>query len=297
MVWNKRLLAGLGVAAHLSCKTLPPSGGLRGDEAIPLKYPVLLVHGAGFRDKTLGYNYWGRIPGVLSRQGIPVYYGGTDAWGSIETNAESIKRAVHRILQLERTGKVNIIAHSKGGLEARYLISALGMDSAVASLTTIATPHYGVKAMNIAAGTPDGLYRFVSFWVNGWFKLLAGDKNPDFFTGSRQLSEVYARSFNQANPDKETVYYQSYAAKMRCFLSDPSFIGTYPLIYFTGGVNDGLCPVASAQWGNFRGVITTQGVFGISHSGVVDLYRLDYKGVDIPEYYLSILRDLAERGF
>jgi triacylglycerol lipase len=255
-----------------------------------------LVHGAGFRDKTLGYNYWGRIPGALSRQGIPVYYGGTDAWGSIENNAESIKQAVHRVLQLERTGKVNIIAHSKGGLEARYLISALGMDYAVASLTAIATPHYGVKAMNIAAGAPDGLYRFISFWVNGWF-MLAGDKNPEFFTGSRQLSETYARSFNQANPDKEAVYYQSYAAKMRFFFSDLSFIGVYPLIYLADGVNDGLCPVASAQWGNFRGVITTQGVFGISHSGVVDLYRIAYKGVDIPEYYLTILRDLAERGF
>lgn len=39
----------------------------------------------------------------------------------------------------EETGceKVNIIAHSKGGLDSRYAISRLGMDQYTASLTTI----------------------------------------------------------------------------------------------------------------------------------------------------------------
>ena len=46
---------------------------------------------------------------------------------------------------LAETGaeKVNIIAHSKGGLDSRYAISCLGMDKYVATLTTINTPHYG----------------------------------------------------------------------------------------------------------------------------------------------------------
>ena len=36
--------------------------------------------------------------------------------------------------------KVNIIAHSKGGLDSRYMITHLGLADKVASLTTVATP-------------------------------------------------------------------------------------------------------------------------------------------------------------
>jgi triacylglycerol lipase len=268
-----------------------------GNEIISLKYPILFVHGAGFRDKTLGFiNYWSRIPKYFSQHGITCYYGGTDAWGSVEWNAELLKNKIIDILQEEKTEKVNIIAHSRGGLEARYLISSLDMDYAIASLTTISTPHHGVKAMNIAVNIPTGLYKFSSFFVNGWFKIL-GDKDPDFFTSSRQLSEIYAIEFNKNNPDKETVYYQSYAAKMKYFISDINFMILQPFIQKTDGDNDGLCPVESAKWGEFKGIITTQGIFGISHSGVIDTYRINYKGTDIIELYLGMVKELSEKGF
>ena len=48
-----------------------------------------------------------------------IYYGNQEALGTIAYNAEDIRK---RILQIrEETGaeKVNIIAHSKGGLDAR----------------------------------------------------------------------------------------------------------------------------------------------------------------------------------
>jgi triacylglycerol lipase len=268
-----------------------------GAEIIRLTYPVLLIHGAGFRDKTLGLiNYWGRIPKYLITHGIPVYYGGTDAWGSIEYNADILKNKIISILGETGAEKVNIIAHSRGGLEARYVIGTLNMDYAAASLTTISTPHHGVKAMNIAAAMPKGLYQFVSFFVNLWSKIF-GDRRPDFFTSSRQLSEIYCVEFNKRNPDKENVYYQSYAAKMKYFFSDPGFIIMKPFIQLTDGDNDGLCPVDSAKWGDFRGAVTTRGVFGISHAGIIDTYRVKYKGVNIPELYLEIARELSAKGF
>jgi triacylglycerol lipase len=263
---------------------------------ISLKYPFVLIHGAGYRDKTLGFiDYWGRIPSYLSEHGVRVYYGGTDAWGSIEHNSEIIKNKIAGILEESGVEKVNIIAHSRGGLEARYFISALKMDHAVASLTTVSTPHHGVKAMNIAVKTPDGLYKFISFFVNGWFKIL-GDKKPDYFTSSRQLSEIYSIEFNKQNPDNESIYYQSYAAEMKYFFSDLNFIIMNPFIQMTDGDNDGLCPVDSAKWGDFRGIVTTQGAFGISHVGIIDTYKVKYKGVDILNFYLNIAKELSEKG-
>jgi triacylglycerol lipase len=261
-----------------------------------LKYPILLVHGAGFRDKTLGFiNYWGRIPKLFSKSGVRVYYGGTDAWGSIEKNAETLKDKINDILQKEETEKINIIAHSRGGLEIRYLISTMNMDYAVASLTTISTPHHGVRAMNIAVELPDGLYKFISFFVNIWFRIL-GDKTPDFFTSSKQLSQKYCVEFNKINLNKEGIYYQSYTSMLKYFFGDLIFLILHPLVTFADGDNDGLCPVESAKWGDFKGVVTTQGIFGISHCGVIDLYRINYKGVNILDFYMNIVKELSERG-
>jgi triacylglycerol lipase len=263
---------------------------------INLKYPLILVHGAGFRDITLGINYWGRIPRCLAEQGINVYYGNTDAWGSIEKNGELLKQTILDTLNREGAEKVNIIAHSRGGLEARYVISALGMDTAVASLTTMSTPHRGVRVMDLTLRLPAGLYRFVAFFVNQWSKLL-GDREPDFFTSSRQLSARLCAGFNRKYPGRNGVYYQSYATKLRYFFGDPSYLFTWVLIKIFDGDNDGLCPVESAKWGNYRGMITTEGFFGISHGGILDLYHLPYKGVDIPKLYVNIVKDLAEKGF
>ena len=51
------------------------------------KYPILMVHGMGYRDhKHLGY--WGRIPKVLEANGARVYFSGPDSNGSVESNAK-----------------------------------------------------------------------------------------------------------------------------------------------------------------------------------------------------------------
>lgn len=52
-----------------------------------MKYPILLVHGMGFRDdRSIGY--WGRIPQRLEENGFEVYLSGQDSNGSIESNAK-----------------------------------------------------------------------------------------------------------------------------------------------------------------------------------------------------------------
>jgi triacylglycerol lipase len=255
-----------------------------------------LVHGSGFRDKVFGINYWGRIPKEIEKHGIKVYYGGTDAWGSIENNAQILKSNIEKIIKEDRVEKFNIIAHSRGGLEARYLISSLNLYNSIASLTTISTPHKGVKAMNITLYIPDFLYKFVAFFINMWNKII-GDKEPNFYKSSRQLSEKECSEFNKRNADNNSIYYQSYATKMKYFFSDIIYIFLNPFLMITDGENDGLCPVYSAKWGNFKGIITTDGKFGISHSGIIDGYRIKYKGIDIPKFYVSILEELSKNGY
>ena len=254
------------------------------------------MHGAGLRDKTFGINYWGRIACETERSGIKVYYGETDAWGTIENNAQILKEKIENILKENGNQKINIIAHSRGGLESRYLISSLHLHNSIASLTTISTPHNGVKAINITLYIPSFILRIVSFFVDLCSKII-GDKKPNFYKSIQQLSEKECKKFNIENKDNELVYYQSYTAKIKYFFSDLLFIFLYLVLIITDGENDGMCPVKSAEWGNFKGVITTKGIFGISHFGILDGYRIKYRDLDIPKFYLSILRELSEKGF
>ena len=296
-------------------KHLPKRGPGRhtGVAVINLKYPLIMVHGAGFRDKTWGINYWGRIPRYLAREGVILHYGGTDAWGSVESNGELLKKTVISLLAKTGAEKVNILAHSRGGLEARYIISTLGMEKSVASLSSISAPHRGAKAMNVALKFPLWLYRFVSLFID-LFSELMGDDNPDFFRSSRQLAEVNCSVFNRDNPDKAGIYYQSYSTALRYFFSDLMYLFIWLFVRIFDGPNDGLCPVESAKWGDFRGTISGR-LFGVSHSGILDIPPSPFRGVrvfpppggnvpdeqraplKIPELYVSIIRELAEKGY
>lgn len=259
------------------------------------RYPILLVHGIGFRDYRY-FNYWGRIPKELVRNGAKVYYGHPEAWGTIETNGEILRDKIFQIIQETNCEKVNIIAHSKGGLDSRYLISKLSMASCVASLTTINTPHRGSMLVDLLKRLPDSFYRKVCERIDHYFTIL-GDERPDSFHASTQLSCSFAKEFNKQCPDMPGVYYQSYTSLMRNSFS--SFLLGIPYFFLKilDGENDGLVTEESAKWTNFRGTIKNPYLRGVSHADMVDLSREDFKGFDVLEFYVQLIRELKEKGF
>lgn len=272
------------------------------DDSCLTKYPFIFVHGTGFRDRNW-FNYWGRIPTVLASHGCQFYYGNQDSWATIENNAATLKVRIAEILNESGAEKVNIVAHSKGGTEARYLISSLGMADVVASLTTISTPHHGSKTMDLLFKLPEFSFKIASFFANQWFKLL-GDSNPDFHFVCKQLSAAYAEEFNQNNPDADGVYYQSYAGVMRNSFSDLMMFWPHFFVSIIEGENDGLVTPASAQWGDFKGVLKGAANRGISHADEVDMRRRrlskktrDGYTSDICDVYVQIIEDLKQLGY
>lgn len=259
------------------------------------RYPLLLVHGVGFRDFHY-FNYWGRIPRELKRNGAQVYYGHQEAWGTVEDNAEILRKKIFSICQETGAKKVNIIAHSKGGLDARYLISGLSMAPFVATLTTINTPHRGSALVEWLMRLPDKFYHFVCRCIDRYFGRL-GDVKPNAYTASRQLSVQYAKTFNQNYPDRPGVYYQSYASLMKHGASSKLLCVPYWILKHIDAPNDGLVTVASAQWANFRGVVTNRYLRGISHGDMIDLTREDYREFNVLEFYVQLVKDLADKGF
>ena len=266
------------------------------------RYPVLLVHGAGFRDwKHL--RYWGRIPRALERRGAALCYGRQDAWGTVERNAGVIKASLEKVLTETGCEKVNIIAHSKGGLDARYMISSLGMAGHVASLTTVASPHRGSKTVDLLCRPPTFLYKVAAFFMNLIFRA-AGDKKPDFYAASRQFTTENMAAFNAENPDAPGVYYQSYAAVMKSPFSDILMFWPCLVVRLTEGESDGMVTPASAMWGNFRGVLRGATGRGISHADEVDARRMNFtrraregRVSDMRQVYVGMVEELKQMGY
>lgn len=143
------------------------------------RYPILLVHGVFFRDNRL-LNYWGRIPHELEANGAVCYYGQHQSAASVRDSGEELAERIRAIVRETGCGKVNIIAHSKGGLDCRYAIAHGGVADLVASLTTINTPHRGcLFAEWLLDKAPAGLKERVAATYNHGARWL-GDTQPDF---------------------------------------------------------------------------------------------------------------------
>lgn len=258
------------------------------------KYPIILIHGIGNRDYR-HLNYWGNIPKLLEYHGAKVFYGNQEACKTIEENAKILKKNILKIIKANKYEKVNLIAHSKGGLEARYMIAKLNMDKYVASLTTISTPHLGSKTMDIFCEFPECVYRFISNCGNLYFKIL-GDTNPDFYNTVRQLTTKYCNNFNLSVKNSNNVYYQSYSSIMSGPFSDIGMFFSYIIVYIIEGQNDGLVTLTSAKWDNFKLAPKNKGIRGISHCDIVDSKRLNRVKVDMKKFYIDIIKDLRCKG-
>ncbi len=268
----------------------------KSEQVCKTQYPVLMVHGIFFRDWKV-FNYWGRIPVELAENGVAGYFGRQQSSAAVEQSGAELAQRIEEVLAETGSEKVNIIAHSKGGLDARYAISRLGMADKVASLTTVSTPHHGCTfAGRALEKAPDALKGFLQKNYARLFKKL-GDDSPDFFAGVQELTVEKCAQLNAEMPDVPGVYYQSVGSKMKTAGSAPFPLNVgYQIVKAMDGDNDGLVFAESMPWGNFLGVLTAPGKKGISHGDMIDLTRKNIKGFDVCEYYVGLVAGLKNRG-
>ena len=261
------------------------------------KYPILLVHGVFFRDfKYL--NYWGRIPAELEKNGASIFYGNHQSADSVEGSARELAERIRQITEETGCGKLNIIAHSKGGLDCRYALSELGIADRTASLTTINTPHRGcLFADYLLEKIPENIQERAAETYNRTLKIL-GDEEPDFMKAVRDLTESACMERNRYIKDAEGVYYQSVGSRCNRAVNGRFPLNfTYYLVKYFGGENDGLVSVKSFPWGeNFR-LMTVKGRRGLSHGDMIDLNRENIPEFDVREFYVSLAADLKQKGF
>lgn len=192
---------------------------------------LVLLHGF------LGFVRWGPfeyfrgVPDALRAIHIDPLTPKVPADGTIAERAEVLARTLFR----SRMRAFALLAHSMGGLDARYLVTNLDSDRRVKSLLTVATPHNG---------TPLALWVLESRGLAQAYMRHIGTRGlPELTNEARAAMPI---------PDREDVDYSSYAG-CRSPEELPFCLRRYGRVIQED--NDGLVPVSSANWGRFRGVM------------------------------------------
>lgn len=269
------------------------------DKICATKYPILLVHGVFFRDFE-HLNYWGRVPGQLEANGATIYYGNHNSASAVADSALELEKRIKEIIETTGCEKVNVIAHSKGGLDTRYAISqtSVGENKYVASLTTINTPHRGCEFADFLLDKiPESKQLFIAKNYNTAAAAL-GDTDPDFIAAVNDLTHDKCTKRNEFVKDDPDVYYQSYGSMIsRCRAGRFPLNMSYLFVKFFDGDNDGLVGEKSFEWGSKYTFLKPTGKRGISHADMIDLNRENYKGFDVREFYVQLVADLKNKGF
>lgn len=266
------------------------------EQVCKTKYPILLVHGVFFRDFK-HFNYWGRIPAELEKNGAVIYYGNHNSAASVDDSAKELTNRILEILKETGAEKLNVIAHSKGGLDMRTAIQ-MGCAPYIASLTTINTPHRGCEfADYLLSKIPAAVRDNVARTYNAAAAKL-GDVNPDFLAAVYDLTSSSCAFRNKWVKDSPEVYYQSVGSKMKHASNGKFPLNySYHLVKYFDGPNDGLVGEKSFAWGRAYTFLSSKGDRGISHGDMIDLNRENIDGFDVREFYVKLVNDLKLRGF
>lgn len=250
---------------------------------LQLKYPIVLVHGLGARSTYGPFEYFYGLPKLLKDSNCKIFIANLTAWHTIEYRANQLKSQIEAALP---EGKFNIVGHSMGGLDARYLASQLGMGERIASITTIGTPNRGSTMGDIATG----ILPSTAFHTADRFLQLMDSSSGAL----RQITRTYCNNeFAEMAPMLPNIAYYSATTA----ISDPVMKNALPIFWLPfrimtkmEGDNDGFVSVESAKWGEH--ICTYSG----DHYAQIGQFLGRSRGMDYMKFYDEIFTRLKSDG-
>lgn len=240
-----------------------------------LRHPVVLAHGfLGFDEVVVAgrrHAYFRDLTGSVAKHARAVHRPRVAATGSVTARAEELARCIQELPDR----RVNVIAHSMGGLDARYAIARLGLARRVASLTTIGTPHLGTPLADLGVGVGERLALRRALDRLGMPLEALDDLTTDAMA-----------AFNRSTPDARGVAYGSVVGVAPARRTNPLLLPGHLYLQRTAGANDGLVPGASQRWGEVLFEIEADHWAQVGWS----------KHFDAAAFYDALLRELRGRG-
>lgn len=261
----------------------------------PLKYPIVLVHGATMKGSQLdiGFLHFGEyfhgIPKLLGGGGTNVRVVDLTTDSAIGERAAVLKN----FLETDMKGqKVNLICHSLGGLDARYAATVLKSPQ-IASITTIGTPHRGSPLADWAVNQMEK--RGAWYWL---FRLLGYDMKERRFLpelGTHFMQTI----FNPKVPDRPGVKYFSVQTRSSFRDGNMSYLLWFTAHWLESENNpisanghDGLVPFDSQPWGTLIKSAELDHMGQINH----DEWRPKKQTDQAVEMYSAIYETLRQNG-
>lgn len=263
----------------------------------PSKYPIILQHGF------MSGKIIGKFTGAkahLENYGFKVYESDVNPSQSSVLRGQQLAKNIDDILRITGASKVNVIAYSQGGLDTRYAISTLKYGTKIASLTMLSTPNQGTPLADVSLNnTSKTVQGHLATLLNLLSNLNGLSSGNDTYAAVSSLSESFVqKTFNPQNPDDPQVFYQSYAAQSGSNTKDSLNLSlklSGALVSSMRGANDGVVPVTSAQWGDFKGVIDADHLDLIGYPGGTSPTASGFSHLKLLTDIAVMLRDV--KGF
>jgi triacylglycerol lipase len=235
-----------------------------------MTFPIVLAHGVCRFDalwnevfeldnsedeSSDNLHYFRGVRSMFRKKGYRVFHSNVPWGAKVDSRAGAMRRNIQQVLNDTGAGKVNIIAHSMGGLDARRMLfndrDQGRIHERVASLTTLSTPHWGSAFADWALerfGQMFSLARHIGMEIDAF----------------RDLTVKECRRFNE-NPEviefeqhcAEQVKFQTYAGQQDFWGIFSAMKLPFHVIEEKEGPNDGLVSVRSAAWRDdfFKGAV------------------------------------------
>lgn len=287
-------------------------------------YPIVLAHGFfGFEDFA-GVDfatYFFEVKAALASAGeTQVFTPAVDPFNSSTVRGAQLLSRVEQVLAETGQSKVIIVAHSQGGLDARFV--AHERPELVAAVVTVATPHQGSPVADIALGIVENpnAAGLVDDLVNAIGAPLYEQINGETSVSDAlyQFSTPGIQAFNESYPDSPSVFYASVAGRTDDHLGGQACAAevavplleswklerdpTDPLLWLSESLldandepNDGLVRVRDAKRGEFWGCVPADHLDEIGQifgDGPGFGNDFDHKAL-----YLAIVAELRSRGY
>lgn len=252
-----------------------------GCERAYTRHPVVFMHGMGGTDAYLDLvTYFYRVEETLSEAGYAVFMPTVDPFEVTSARAREWSAHLDELVVAGEGRRFNLIGHSQGGLDARYLASLLDDGGRVVSVTTVGTPHRGSPVADVTSGFLDVAWLAelsLSALGDALGVFLGADADQDLSAQIAFLGTENMAAFNEDVLDRGDVYYASWAGRtcgaldLGCIdetggeIVDPLLSVSFLLISAVEGDSDGIVPVSSAAWGELRGTLPADHVDEVGH--------------------------------
>lgn len=263
-------------------------------DIISLRYPVFFCHGFGAFGSLMQPSPLHHPCMLMRERGIIAFAPNITPYASIEIRAADWVQLIRQVCEQYGFRKLNIIAHSMGGLDIRYALANTDIIKNIASVTTVSTPHKGTYLADFVLKTPDKITEKLGELADWLGNNVFPSEKSNALEAVEQLSRHYIQEvFNPATPlpDIPAFSYSAAVGKATDHSLNPIFLFQNNLIYEQEGINDSFVSVESSAWAEHLGTVP------LSHTNQINIQVSRENKPVYLDFWTGVAKTLQEKGF